>query len=175
MDGKLKRESLYRLTDEYSLFYLNFIENSTWQGNEWWQALSQTARFKSWCGYAFENICLKHLPQIKKALGISGIYSEASAFAYIGNKSEKSFQIDLVLDRKDHTINLFEFKFYNAALSIDKSDAITLRERIEIFRKVSKTNKHLFLSFLTTFGVKMNENSLGLIDNNLESNVLFEP
>jgi AAA+ ATPase superfamily predicted ATPase len=173
--GKVKRELLYRLTDEYSLFYLNFIENSTWQGNEWWQALSQTAGFKSWCGYAFENICLKHLPQIKKALGISGIYAEASAFAYVGTKDEKGFQIDLVLDRKDQTINLFEFKFYNAAFSLDKSDAAALRERMETFRQVSKTPKHIFLSFLSTFGVKMNENSLGLVDNNLDATVLFEP
>jgi AAA+ ATPase superfamily predicted ATPase len=173
--GKIKRELLYRLTDEYSLFYLSFIENSTWQGNEWWQALSQTPKFKSWCGYAFENICLKHLPQIKKALGISGIYAEASAFAYTGNKDEKGFQIDLVLDRKDQTINLFEFKFYNAALTLDKSDAAALRERIETFKQVSKTSKHIFLSFLTTFGVKMNENTLGLVDNNLDAKVLFEP
>lgn len=173
--GKIKRELLYRLTDEYSLFYLHFIENSTWQGSEWWQALSQTAQFKSWCGYTFENICLKHLAQIKKALGISGIYTEASAFAYTGNQSEKGFQIDLVLDRKDQTINLFEFKFYNAVLSLDKSDATALRERMETFRQVSKTQKQIFLSFLTTFGVKINENSLGLVDNNLEANVLFEP
>jgi uncharacterized protein len=173
--GKVKRELLYRLTDEYSLFYLNFIENSTWQGTEWWQALSQTAKFKSWCGYAFENICLKHIAQIKKALGISGIYAEASSFAYAGNKHEKGFQIDLVLDRKDKTINLFEFKFYNAAFSIDKSEAAALRERIETFRQVSKTPKHIFLSFLTSFGVKMNENSLGLVDNNLDAKVLFEP
>ncbi len=173
--GKVKRELLYRLTDEYSLFFLHFIENSTWLGNEWWQALSQTAGFKSWCGYAFENVCLKHLPQIKKALSISGIYSEASAFSHPGNKHEKGFQIDLVLDRKDQTINLFEFKFYNAALSLDKSDAAALRERRETFRQVSKTKKHLFLSFLTTFGVKTNENSLGLVDHNLEASVLFEP
>jgi uncharacterized protein len=173
--GKAKKELLYRLTDEYSLFYLNFIENSTWQGNEWWQVLSQTPKYKSWSGYAFENICLKHLPQIKKALGISGIYTEASAFAFSGDANEKGFQIDLVLDRKDQTINLFEFKFYNAALSIDKADAAYLRERMETFRQVSKTTKHIFLSFLTTFGVKMNENALGLVDNNLDAKMLFEP
>lgn len=173
--GKVKRELLYRLTDEYSLFYLNFIENSTWQGNEWWQALSQTAAFKSWCGYAFENVCLKHLPQIKKALGISGIYSEASTFSYSGSKHEKGFQIDLVLDRKDQTINLFEFKFYNTVISLDKTETLALRERLETFRQVSQTKKHLFLSFLTTFGVKPNENSLGLVDHNLEAGVLFEP
>jgi uncharacterized protein len=173
--GKVKRELLFRLTDEYSLFYLNFIENSTWQGNDWYLALSQTTSYKSWCGYAFENICLKHLPQIKKALGISGIYTEASSFAHVGNKEEKGFQIDLILDRKDQTINLFEFKFYNAPLSLDKSDAMAMRNRMETFRQVSKTNKQLFLSFLTTFGVKTNENSLGLVDQNLEAKVLFEP
>jgi len=173
--GKVKREVLYRLTDEYSLFYLNFIENSAWQGKDWWQEFIQTAGYKSWCGYAFENICLKHLSQIKKALGISGIYAEASAFSFPGSKYEKGFQIDLVLDRKDQTINLFEFKFYNALLPLDKSDAAVLRERIETFRRVTKTKKHIFLSFLTTFGVKPNENSLGLVDNNLEAGVLFEP
>ncbi len=138
------------------------------------QARSQTAGFKSWSGYAFENVCLKHLPQIRKALGISGIYSEASSFSHPGNKHEKGFQIDLVLDRKDQTINLFEFKFHTAALSLDKSDAAALRERMEAFRQVSKTKKHLFLSFLTTFGVKANEHSLGLVDHNLEAGVLFE-
>jgi AAA+ ATPase superfamily predicted ATPase len=172
--GKTKRELFYRLTDSYSLFYLNFIEDSTWQGTDWWQAYSQTAKYKNWCGYAFENICLQHLPQIKKALGISGIYTEASTFAYTGNQAEKGFQIDLVLDRKDQSINLFEFKFYSASLSLDKSDAMALRERIESFRKVSKTNKQIFLTFLTTFGVKVNENSLGLIDHNLVSEVLFD-
>ncbi len=173
--GKVKREVLYRLTDEYSLFYLHFIENKPILGNEWWQTYIQTAAFKGWCGYAFENVCLKHLLQIKKSLGISGIYAEPSAFAYPGSKDENGFQIDLVLDRKDQTINLFEFKFYNAPLSLDRADAAALRERMETFRRVSKTKKHLFLSFLTTFGVRSNENSLGLVDNNLDVNVLFEP
>jgi uncharacterized protein len=104
--GKVKRELLYRLTDEYSLFYLHFIENSTWQGNDWWQSLSQTARYKSWCGYTFESICLKHLPQIKKALGISGIYTEASAFSYPGSPSEKGFQIEFYKMPPCHSINL---------------------------------------------------------------------
>jgi len=70
---------------------------------------------------------------------------------------------------------LFEFKFYNALLPLDKSDAAVMHERIETFRQVTKTKKHIFLSFLTAFSIKSNENSLGLVDNNLEAGVLFEP
>lgn len=172
--GKAKKDLIYRLTDEYSLFYLQFMENSTLtQDADWWQSFSQTAAFTNWCGYAFENICFRHLAQIKKHLGIAGIYAEASSFYVPGNKHDKGIQIDLVLDRKDQTIHLFEFKFYNAALTLDKNDAQALRERRELFRQISKTKKHIFLSFVTTFGVKSNENSIGLVDHNLTLDALF--
>lgn len=64
--GKKKRTSLYRLVDEYSLFYLNFIEQNRRNIKGAWKALSQNAVFKSWSGYAFESVCLKHVEQIKK-------------------------------------------------------------------------------------------------------------
>lgn len=75
-----KNSKRYRLTDEYSLFYLEFIENKQHQGKEVWQHLSQSPSFKSWSGYAFESICLKHINQIKTALKIGGIYSYASTY-----------------------------------------------------------------------------------------------
>lgn len=118
-------------------------------------------------------MCLGHLNQIKKALGISGVYAEASAFAHPGSGEEKGFQIDLVLDRKDQCINLFEFKFHHAAIRLDKADADRLRERKELFRSATRTHKQLFLSFLSTYGLKPNAHSTGLVDNNLDMHVLF--
>jgi uncharacterized protein len=173
--GKKKKEMLYRLTDEYSLFYLHFIENQRTQKETIWQHLSQTQLYKSWSGYAFESLCLKHLSQLKKALGISGIYAEASSYVHRGNATEEGIQVDLVLDRKDHTINLFEMKFYSAQWQIDKSEATELRERVALFKRLTKTQKQVFLTLVTTFGIKINEQSLGLIDNDLSMNVLFEP
>jgi uncharacterized protein len=173
--GKKKKDALYRLTDEYSLFYLHFIENRRTQEETIWQHLSQTQLYKSWTGYAFESLCLKHLTQLKKALGISGIYAEASSYLHKGNKTEQGLQIDLVLDRKDHTINLFEMKFYAAQWQIDKSEATELREKIALFKRLTKTQKQVFLTLVTTFGIKMNEQSIGLVDNDLTMNVLFEP
>lgn len=173
--GKQKKECLYRLTDGYSLFYLHFIENRIKAGEGTWKSLSQSQVFRSWSGYAFESICIKHLPQIKKALGISGVYTEASSFFSKGNENEGGIQIDLVLDRNDRIINLFEMKFYASAWVLDKIEASELRERVAAFKRFSKTNKQVFLTVVTTFGIKHNANSLGLIDRTLDMDVLFEP
>jgi uncharacterized protein len=173
--GKTKKEMLYRLTDEYSLFYLHFIEKRPTQGKNIWKELSQTPLYKTWCGFAFENICFKHIDQIKKALGISGIYAEAASFIAKGNDTEDGLQIDLLLDRKDQVINLFEIKFYNAVWQLDKSDAADFREKMAIFQKVSKTKKHIFLTLISTFGIKHNAHSLGLVDRQFDLDILFEP
>jgi len=61
--GKKKKEKLFRLTDEYSLFYLQFIEGTALEGAAIWHHLSQTQPYKIWSDYAFESICLKHVPQ----------------------------------------------------------------------------------------------------------------
>lgn len=173
--GKKHKETLYRLTDEYSLFYLQFIETNRKKSTGLFLELSQTQEWKSWSGYAFESVCIKHLPQLKKALSIAGVYSEASGFVHKGNEEQKGVQIDLVLDRKDHTINLFEMKFYNAVWSIGKGEAEALKEKIEQFKVVTKTKKQLFLTIVSTFGIKQNEYSIDLIDNDIQLDALFEP
>jgi uncharacterized protein len=93
--GKKTKDRLYRLTDEYSLFYLQFIENQEFTESGTWLELSQTQEYKIWCGYAFENICLKHIPQIKKALGIAGVYSTASSFLKKAPKQNKKHKLIL--------------------------------------------------------------------------------
>ncbi|MCB0846110.1 MAG: AAA family ATPase [Bacteroidetes bacterium] len=171
--GKKKKNTLYRLTDEYSFFYLKFIEKKRNEGVETWQHLSQTQEYKIWSGYAYEGICIKHLHQIKKALSIGGVYSVSSSFLKKGTKTEKGVQIDLLLDRNDHIINLFEIKFYNKPFTISKAYAKELKEKMDLFEETTKTRKHLFLTLITTFGLIPNEYSLGLIDQVLTLDDLF--
>ncbi len=171
--GKKKKDKLFRLTDEYSLFYLKFIEKTKHNGTDIWQHFSQTQTYKIWSGYAFESICIKHLPQIKNALSIAGVYSEASTFFKKGTSTEKGTQIDLLLDRNDHIIHIFEIKFYNTKFTISKAYAKTLREKMTIFKETTKTPKHLFLTMITTYGVSPNEHSIGLVDQVLVLNDLF--
>jgi uncharacterized protein len=170
---KRKKDMLYRLTDEYSLFYLRFIEHNKDSGNDTWNQLSQTQSVKIWSGYAYENTCLKHLPNIKKALGISGVYTQSSTFLQKGNAEEKGAQIDLVLDRNDQIINLFEIKFYNTEFTLSESDAKALRNQMWVFKAKTKTKKHLMIVLLTTFGMEHNKHSLGLIENILTMDALF--
>ena len=171
---KKKKDLIYRLTDEYSLFYLKFIENQDIQSADNWKHLSQTQSFNSWSGYAFEGICLKHIPQIKKALGISGIYTEASTFYQKGQDDEKGVQIDLLLDRNDNTINLFEIKFYKEKYALTKTKADNFEAKRTLFKQYSGSKKQIFLSFISVFGISENEHSRSLIDNSFDVNVLFD-
>ena len=173
--GKKKREMRYRLTDEYTLFYLKFIEDKRSEGAGTWKRLSQTQVWKSWSGYAFESICLKHIPQIKNALSIGGVYSEASTFSSKGKADLPGFQIDLLIDRNDYVINLCEIKFYNTDYIFTKKYAQELRLKMSLFKALSKTKKQIFLTMITTFPIIPNQYSTGLVDQALTMNILFEP
>ncbi len=171
--GNKKKETLYRLTDEYTLFYLRFIENNPSIGEPVWQQLSKTQQCVRWTGYAFEGICLKHVPQIKKALGIAGIYATASSFFKKGTDEEQGVQFDLLIDRNDHTINICEIKFHAFEYSFDKTDALDFRNKIAAFKSATKTRKQVFLTMITTFGVKQNQHSLGLVDASVTMDELY--
>jgi hypothetical protein len=171
--GKKSKDSIYKLTDEYSLFYLKFMEPNRSGSKGTWARLSDTPAWKSWSGFAFESICSKHIPAIKIALGISGIYSETSIWRSRGNDSKDGAQIDLVIDRRDNCINLCEIKFYEGKFSIDKKYAAALQQKKIIFSEETNTRKHLFITLITTAGIQPNENSIGLVDQFLNLDQLF--
>ncbi len=170
--GKKKKGQLYRLIDEYSMFYLRFIEKNL-RNPPSWSSLSQTQSYKVWCGYAYENICLKHLPAIKKALEIGGVYATVSTFYTKGNDTNKGTQIDLVIDRNDHIINLAEVKFYNVQFTITKDYAQTLRDKIRVFQETEKPKKQIQMVLISTFGLKSNKHSLGLINADFGMDIFF--
>ncbi len=172
---KTAKDAIFKLSDEYSLFYLKFIEGSKAGGESIWLSKSKSASYRTWCGLAFENICLRHVSQIKKGLSIAGIYSEESAWRYAPKNGEDGAQIDLLIDRDDQCINLFEIKFYREELALDKKDAEVLVQKRRIFQAVTKTKKTIFISLLTTFGAKKNEHYLRHVQNQLTMDVLFEP
>ncbi len=172
--GKKKKERIFRLSDEYSLFYLRFIEKNRNEDEQIWEQISQSQEYKTWSGYAFENICLKHIPQIKKALGISGIYASASTFVKTGSGNDPGIQIDLLIDRSDHVINLVEIKFNNTAITLSQADSNALREKLRIFRESTGAKKMVNWVMLSTFGVKSNAHSLGSLAASLDMECLFD-
>jgi uncharacterized protein len=171
--GKKKKDTLFRLTDCYSLFYLKFIKDIPTQETISWQAVSQTQTWITWSGYAFENICFHHIDNIKVALGIAGVHTNQYSFLAKATEENEGAQIDLMIDRQDNVISLCEVKFYNDELILTKADADNLRRKKSIFRHVTGTKKQIFIVLITTFGLLKNKHSLGLVDTALDMNALF--
>lgn len=165
-----KKDTLYRLTDAYSLFYLRFIKGTRHNS---WMALSQSQAWKSWTGYAFESLCLQHDTEIKKALGISGIYSETSSYLKKADEDRSGFQIDMLIDRSDQVISICEMKFYASEFTITKSYAKTLRQKLTGFKETTKTKKQLFLVMVSTYGITDNMHKIDLVSNDITLNDLF--
>ena len=152
--GKKKKGSLYRLTDNFSLFYLKLISEKGLhnQKNVFLQLFTKP-RFRVWCGYAFENTCFIHYRQIANALGISAIFHEFSSFRFTGNDTHEGIQIDLLIDRADGVINLCEVKFSNADFKLTPTYKKTLRERVGTFAAVTQSRKSVFVTLITTYGL----------------------
>lgn len=171
--GNQEKNSVYRLTDEYSLFYLRFMQGLKLNEKNKWQHISISPSYVSWCGYAFENVCFKHIMQIKMGLQIAGINSSYYSWRKVGNKTEAGAQIDLLIDRADNCVNICEMKFSTGPFTIDKKYFNKLQNKKQVFDSQLKTRKALILTMVTTYGVRDNDYKTQLIDSSLTMDGLF--
>lgn len=161
----------YKVIDEYCLFYLHWVKPIIRQLKDevdlsYWQAKVNTPTWKSWSGYAFESVCRKHLSQIKKALYIP-LDSLGGSWKYIAKRhdKEKGAQIDLLFDRNDGVVSICEIKYSEKPFLIDKSYAENLSNKINSYRKQTKTKKQINLSMITANGIKKSVYSEKMIMN----------
>lgn len=179
--GHKKTGGRYVLIDEYCLFYLVWIENAQkiildTMDTDHWIRMHQSHKWKSWSGYAFEMLCLKHIQEIKRALGISGVHTTESSWHYVSSadSDEPGAQVDLVIDRQDKCINLIEIKYSDGPYIVTKEYAKKLEYKKFLFREKSRTKKTLFTTLLTPYGVKMTDAARGVIDSEITIDALFE-
>ncbi len=172
-------DKLFRLVDEYSLFYLKWISKAPKNvannpDNNYWLLKQNSPSYRSWAGYAFENLCLKHITLIKKCLGISGIATlESCWFSSHKGKNKAGAQIDLIIDRSDNCISLCEIKFSDNEFIINKNYAENLKNKIDVFKRQTKTKKTVFVVMITTNGVKKNKYFDELIDKQITIAEIF--
>ncbi len=172
--GVQKSHLVYALSDFYTLFYFRFIKNEgKYEPNIWINKIDNPA-FRAWSGLAFEQVCFAHVPQIKKALQIGGVSSSTYSWQMKGSADKKGSQIDLIIDRRDQVINLFEIKYAINQITITKEYDAILRHKIHAFKDTTGTKKSIFLTMLTTHGLKPNEYSTSSIQNELTMDALFE-
>ncbi|MFN6137288.1 MAG: hypothetical protein ACK480_02135 [Planctomycetota bacterium] len=70
-------------------------------------------------------------------------------------------------------INLCEIKYADDQFVIDQKYAKQLRQKIDVFRQVTKTRKTVHLTMITTFGVKQNQYASDLVDSQVVLNDLM--
>ncbi|MGL4631618.1 MAG: AAA family ATPase [Leadbetterella sp.] len=172
--GKNQNSLIYKLADEYSLFYIKFIHKSKFKGEDKWATITNSQSYKSWCGFAFESVCFKHIQQIKNALGIAGVYTEISTWRQLASETLPGAQIDLIIDRKDQSINICEMKFSSDPYLIDKSYASTIQTKLSQFRQSVKTRKTLYFTGVSTSGFVENEYSSRWLDKEIKLDDLFK-
>lgn len=164
--GNKKRDAIYQLVDNYTLFYYKFIKKSNSLDDDFWLNMLHTPEYFAWAGNAFEIVCLQHTKEIKNGLGISGIQSKIYSWA------NQSSQIDLVIDRKDQVINLVEAKFSIDSFTITKSYAENLKKKIAEFTSETKTKKSVWLVMISVFGIT-NSPYNNLVQKDLTMDVFF--
>lgn len=156
--GRAKRGSVYQLVDNYTLFWFRFAKDRDGEDAHFWSHAVASPALSTWQGLAFERVCLEHVPQIKAALGVSGVATRVSSWRAQGDAgANRGAQVDLVISRADNVANLCEMKFCGGEYEIDAEEAEKLRNRVEAFRRETGTRGGIRLTFVTPYGVKRNK------------------
>jgi len=168
--GYEEKNVVYQLADYFTLFHFRFLKGKQNPDEHFWTHYLDHPAKSSWAGQTFELVCKDHIAQIKKAAGMSALLTDISSWR--GESESGKAQIDLVIDRRDRTINLCEIKYSTGEYVISGEYETTLRRKIQVFREATKTRKALQLMMITTYGVRPNAHS-GILQSQITMDDLF--
>ena len=164
--------AIYQLIDNYTLFYYLCIKKNAFSDERYWSNTFTSPSHGTWKGLAFERVCLQHIPQIKAALGISGVQTNVCSWFVRGTTARRGAQIDLVIQRADGFTDLCEMKHSENVFTIDKDYADDLQNKLSAYQELSKDKRTLHLVMVTTNGVTRNSN-YNIIQNEIIMDDLF--
>lgn len=158
LDKRLK-DAIYQLVDCYTLFYYQFVRNAYNVDDEYWNKLLRTPTYNTWCGLAFERVCLLHSRQIKAALGISGIMANIFSWHVKGNDVHPGVQIDLLIDRSDNVINICEIKYSPKGYSMTAAALESVNLKVVVMQHYVPARKFISPVLVTSNGIIRNKYS----------------
>ena len=139
----------------FTLFYFKFLDGERNPDENFWKTHVSSPIVFNWRGLAFERVCLQHIAQIKRKLGIAGVSTKVYAWsgATVGGKG---VQIDLLIDRADNVVNVCEMKFSNGLYEISEEEDLKLQTRVEAFSNAVGEDKTIHLTMITSRGLLPN-------------------
>lgn len=155
--GRKKKDAVYQLIDCFTLFYFKFLKEMPSDENFWSNQIN-TPAVNTWMGLAFERVCLMHIGQIKKKLGISGVLTEVNSLYCRADLDKGIFgsQMDMLIVRRDQVINLCEMKYSGSEYTVTEKFNRSMRNKMSDLRKLTGTKYAIFPTLITTYGMTDN-------------------
>lgn len=152
--GYKKRNAIYQLIDNFTLFYYKFMRQNVFDEHFWSNRMNSPS-IHAWSGIAFERVCLEHIKEIKKSLGISGVETSVNAWQCHKDPEKGIFgsQIDLLIVRKDQVINVCEMKYADDEYKVDEAFDQSMRHKISDLVRMTGTKYAIYPTLITTYGV----------------------
>ena len=141
-----------QLVDPFLLFHYKFLSaEKAKRYTDFNDYRSDTGRYTNWRGHAFEILCMYHIDQIKKALGISGV--RTTEYQWTSAASKDGAQIDLVIDRDDGITNICEAKYTDTPFSISESYEADMLNKIKTFKEETGNTNALKIVMISVSGI----------------------
>lgn len=149
-----KKEAVYQLVDNFSLFFFKFIAPSGHNDEHFWSHNYLSPLRRAWVGLAFERVCFQHLPQIKQALGIAGVATQVRSWR-IGPSpdGDAGAQIDMLITRADNMINICEMKYATQPYVVTRDDMLALHHKAARLSAAKAHGKSLNFTLITPCGM----------------------
>ena len=154
-----KHDEHYKLCDPFCLFYQKYVAGRTEIDAAFWMHNVTAQGINSWRGFAFEEVCMTHIRQIKQAINILDVSSTQSAWSLKGEDESEGGQIDLLINRKDNVVDMCEMKFYNETYTVSKAYHAKLIHRQNLLTGQLPKRASVHHVLITTFGLNYNEYS----------------
>ena len=150
---------------------MQFCHKATTDEHYWTNMMGKPLQ-NTWYGLSFERVCMLHIPQIKKKLGIDHIHTEY--YSWRSRESVPAAQIDLIIERADNLTNVCEIKYSQQPYSITKEEDTRIRNRIADFVSETNIRTGILFTMITTFGMRNNAYS-SIAQASLTIDDLFQP
>jgi len=124
LSGKGDKTRRIVLWDEWLRFYFNYMDRhlETIRTNKKPGLFNRLAgrSYDTWCGLAFEKLCMKNMDSILANLGIDSHLGFGPFFRQTSRKGapEEGLQIDILVHRAGHVLTLIECKFRTQPVGI---------------------------------------------------------
>ena len=172
--GKKVKDAMYQLIDNYTLFYYQFIRNNPSTDDNYWTKSIGRPQYNTWCGLAFERLCLLHTRQIKAALGISGILTHVYSWFAAPLEDKQGAQIDMLIERADNVLDIYEMKYSQTPYAITSGYRNTLLNKAGRLSDETAGKQAVHIVMVTVNGLVRNQYT-EIINNEITLEDLFRP